>query len=273
MISGLHTFLLNIIFCGRFFMALVEEFITDTNAAGSSHDVFAVFEKAMRSFGYDRICYSLITDHPSLGLKAGHGVLRNYPNDWMKHYVSNGYVEADPVPQFCFVTNRPFTWEHVTNLQYLTARQLLVMNEAREANLLDGIAVPIHGIQGELSGVGLASSSGGIDTDKETLHLIRAIVMQFHLAYTEKESSENFRYSKNLLTKREAEILSWAAEGKSDTDISDILGISYPTVRFHLNNAYKKLGANERIFAVTKAIRHGLILPSYIKNPPIEVAS
>lgn len=249
-------------------MTLVQKFIEDTNAASNSREVFSSFEKIMRDFGYDRICYSLITDHPSLGLNAGHGVMRNYPDDWMKHYVAKGYVEADPVPQFCFVTNRPFTWRHVTQMPCLNETQLKVMNEAEEAKLLSGIAVPIHGIQGELSGVGLASSSGGIDVDTNLLHLIRTIVLQFHLAYTEKEATENCKFTTNPLTKRETEILSWAAEGKSDMDISEILGISYPTVRFHLNNAYKKLGANERVFAVTKAIRHGLILPSYVDTPP-----
>lgn len=249
-------------------MALVEKFIEDTNKARTSCEVFSFFEDAMQKFGYDRICYSLITDHPSLGLNAGHGVMRNYPDDWMKHYVKSGYVEADPIPQFCFVTNRPFTWQQVTDMPCLSKTQIKIMNEAQEAMLLNGIAVPIHGIRGELSGVGLASSSGSIEVDTNLLHLIRTIVFQFHMAFTEKESTEKLKFTTNPLTKRETEILSWAAEGKSDIDIAEILGISYPTIRFHLNNAYKKLGANERVFAVTKAIRHGLILPSYVDTPP-----
>lgn len=254
-------------------MSIVQNFIENTNKAKNSEEVFAYFELAIKNFGYDRICYSLITNHPSLGLNAGHGVMRNYPDDWMAHYLNNGYVAADPVPQYCFVTNRPFTWEHVTKLDCLNKKQVTVMNEAKEAKLLSGIAVPIHGIQGELSGVGLASSSGGVEINEDMLQTIRLISYQFHLTFTDKISTENYRFQKNPLTRREIEILSWAAEGKSDLDIADILGISYPTVRFHLNNTYKKLGANERIFAITKAIRHGYILPSYISNPPIEVVS
>lgn len=253
-------------------MPIIQKFIEDTNKAKNSKEVFAYYIVAMKNFGYDRICYSLITNHPSLGLNAGHGVMRNYPDDWMAHYVDNGYVTADPVPQYCFVTNRPFTWGHVTKLDCLNKKQLTVMQEAEEAKLLNGIAVPIHGIQGELSGVGLASSSGGIEINEDLLQTIQLITFQFHLTFSDMGSAENLRYQKNPLTKREIEILSWAAEGKSDLDIADILKISYPTVRFHLNNTYKKLSANERIFAITKAIRHGYILPSYIASP-IELVS
>jgi DNA-binding CsgD family transcriptional regulator len=58
--------------------------------------------------------------------------------------------------------------------------------------------------------------------------------------------------------------MSWAAEGKSDSVIAEILGVSHSTVRFHMNNVFKKLNANERTLATVKAIRHGLILPSFI---------
>ena len=64
------------------------------------------------------------------------------------------------------------------------------------------------------------------------------------------------------LTEREREILSWAAEGKSDAVIADIIGISHATIRFHLNNIFRKLQANERTLATVKAIRLGLIFPS-----------
>jgi DNA-binding CsgD family transcriptional regulator len=66
------------------------------------------------------------------------------------------------------------------------------------------------------------------------------------------------------LTSREKEILSWAAEGKSDSVIADIIGVSHSTIRFHMNNIFRKLNANERTLATVKAIRQGLILPSYL---------
>jgi DNA-binding CsgD family transcriptional regulator len=254
-------------------MSQLERFIADTNAAATADEVFKHFEAALRSYGYDRICYSLITDHPSLGLLAGHGVMRNYSDDWMAHYQQNGYEKLDPVPQYCFATARPFTWDWLTKSIDLPAPARQVMQEAQEAKLLDGLAIPLYGVNGELAGVGLASSAGGTEMDRNAISTIRAIAYQFHMAYTEKDAQGD-PLQGTALTPREKEILLWAAEGKSDPVIADIVGISYPTVRFHMSNIFRKLNAYERTLAVAKAIRQGLILPSYVEalTDPIRVA-
>ncbi len=61
------------------------------------------------------------------------------------------------------------------------------------------------------------------------------------------------------LTPRERECLNWAAHGKSEWEISQILGISEHTSEKHLLNAKTKLGAANRVHAVAEAIRRGLI--------------
>ena len=251
-------------------MVSIEDFITKTNAASTADEVFSLFEGALKNLGYDRLCYSLITDHPSLGLHAGHGVMRNYPDDWMDHYKRNGYEKEDPVPKYCFVTSRPFTWDWVTQTRDMSPIERRIMNEAHETGMHDGIAVPLYGVNGELAGIGMASSAGGAEISKDILCKIRALAFQFHLAYTEKETEAESCRNVHL-TNREKEILLWAAEGKSDPAIAEIVGISYPTVRFHMNNIFRKLNANERTFAVVKAIRHGLILPSYVSDLPTPI--
>jgi DNA-binding CsgD family transcriptional regulator len=54
------------------------------------------------------------------------------------------------------------------------------------------------------------------------------------------------------LTNRERDALAWVAEGKSDWEISVILGLSETTVRFHVDNARRKLGAVNRTQAVAR---------------------
>ncbi len=246
----------------------IETFIEETNLANSSKEVSTLFGNALRKLGYDRFCYSLITAHPSLGLDAGHGIVKNYPDEWMAHYEANHYEKKDPVPLHCFATSQPFTWEQLVQSCELKPEQRKIMNEAKEALLLDGIAIPICGPKGELAGVGMASSTGGIRPDINLLSKIRALAYQFHLVYAElrkKECPGRDNITRTVrLTEREKEILLWAAEGKSDSIIAEILGVSHATIRFHMNNIFKKLDANERTLATVKAIRHGLILPSYV---------
>jgi DNA-binding CsgD family transcriptional regulator len=62
-----------------------------------------------------------------------------------------------------------------------------------------------------------------------------------------------------LLSPREAAILRWAAAGKTDAEIGVMLKISARTVRFHTDNAKRKLRVTTRIQAVTEALRLGLI--------------
>ena len=62
-----------------------------------------------------------------------------------------------------------------------------------------------------------------------------------------------------VLTRREIEMLTWAARGKSSTDIAAFVGLSDRTVDFHIENAIKKLGVATRVQAVLKAKTLGLI--------------
>lgn len=61
------------------------------------------------------------------------------------------------------------------------------------------------------------------------------------------------------LTKREIQCLKWAAAGKTDADIAQIIGISGPTVRFHVQNAALKLRVAGRAQAIHRAAGLGYI--------------
>jgi LuxR family quorum sensing-dependent transcriptional regulator len=61
------------------------------------------------------------------------------------------------------------------------------------------------------------------------------------------------------LTPRERDALAWVAEGKSDWEISVILGVAQTTVRFHVDNARRKLGAANRTQAVARLAAARLI--------------
>ncbi len=64
-----------------------------------------------------------------------------------------------------------------------------------------------------------------------------------------------------VLTVRETEILSLAAEGKGNKDISELMGISVHTVKVHMSHIFFKLGARKRGDAVRKALFRGQIQP------------
>jgi len=58
-------------------------------------------------------------------------------------------------------------------------------------------------------------------------------------------------------TEREKEILHYLTLGWTNARISERLGISERTVRYHLRNIYDKIGADSRGMAIAWGIRHG----------------
>ena len=57
------------------------------------------------------------------------------------------------------------------------------------------------------------------------------------------------------LTSREAEVLLWIARGKSNKDISSVLGISPRTVNKHLEQVFQKLGVENRASAAAMTVQ------------------
>lgn len=72
------------------------------------------------------------------------------------------------------------------------------------------------------------------------------------------EFKPNFDSSKPLeslgLTPREAQGLLWVAQGKSNADITTILGMSEGTAKKHLEHIFEKLGIESRNAATLRAI-------------------
>lgn len=56
------------------------------------------------------------------------------------------------------------------------------------------------------------------------------------------------------VTPREAEVLLWVAQGKSNADIAVILGMAEKTVKKHLGNIFEKLGIESRNAAAVQAL-------------------
>jgi DNA-binding CsgD family transcriptional regulator len=69
-----------------------------------------------------------------------------------------------------------------------------------------------------------------------------------------------------VLSARQLECLYWAQEGKSATDIGQIIGISGRTVERHLFNACRALGVRTRVQAVIRA-RDLRLLPAHPRTP------
>ncbi len=124
-----------------------------------------------------------------------------------------------------------------------------------EADIADALCSTSYGSKGVITSLHLGF--GERDLDPETA---RAVQMA-GLILTERlmEFSGGLEDDLPELSPRERDCLAYVADGRRDSEIADLLGISDTTVRFHVDNARRKLGATNRAQAVARLANRGVL--------------
>jgi DNA-binding CsgD family transcriptional regulator len=240
----------------------LESHIKSILSAATAESAFDAFCRIMQNHGYERIAYSLVTDHPSLGLPRQHGLATSYPEDWMKFYKEKDYHLVDPVTHRCLNSRIPFFWQDVVEEPDIGPKSLKLMNEATDSGVTAGIGISLCSTVGEKVGVGLARKTATKEKDYNFLAGAYLLSVCFH----EKYRALLTKPFVVELTEKEKEVLQYAAEGKTDDVIAALMNITGNTVRFHWKNIFRKLDAFDRTYAVSKALLLHLIEPAYIKT-------
>jgi DNA-binding CsgD family transcriptional regulator len=236
----------------------IGDFITSSASAKTVEELFGVLKKALTAQGLDRVIFSLMTDHPTTGRRAGHGIISNYPQDWMKFYLEHWYDVIDPVRHYLFEADGAFTWSSLPRRYRLTKAQGQCLKLAAQAGLSDGIAVPLRGPRGALAGIGMASSAGGVDLRCETLAMAQVYAQLFYSSYLTLERKPQTAVVVSL-SSQEREVLKWCATGKTKQEMAVIIGISENAIKCYLRRAQAKLGATNATAAAYLAIQSGII--------------
>lgn len=135
-----------------------------------------------------------------------------------------------------------------------------VMQEGEVESFGVGAAIvaPAYRPGGVIGAIVWATPDAGFDVEAAFVARaaeLHALAMKFVGAYEEATLSGRVLGAARL-TRREIQCLKWAAAGKTDIEISQIVGISLPTVRFHITNASRRLGVSGR----SRAIHHAAVL-------------
>jgi LuxR family quorum-sensing system transcriptional regulator CciR len=238
----------------------ISDFIEASNRTDSPGGLLPLMERAVSEIGFERYAYCALTSHDRYkgADNRAPAVALNYPASWTDYYFEHGYQLTDPVLHYARGIAHPFLWHWLEQSVKLNGAQAMVMDQAREAGLLDGAAVPIHGPYGNVCLFTCASANRHPRAGM-MLPNLAVLATQFHAAYSDLCRIEADCRIVPVLSERERACLQWVARGKSSSDVGEILHISENTVNFHLRKAFSKLGASNRIAAVVNAIRYGLI--------------
>lgn len=185
-----------------------------------------------------------------------------YTPDWQRHYAQQGYVDIDPVVQAGLGGILPVDWSEIDRSSPIVRK---FFGEAQDFKVGScGLSIPIRGRSGEFALFSVTSDESSMEWNARRGDIIRDLMLMawnFHASALRSIKAEDL--PPPVLSPREAACLRRKAQGKSDKEIAEILGISAHTVRFHLECARTRLNASNATHAVAKAIGSGLINLSY----------
>lgn len=206
-------------------------------------------------FGFESF---LLTGVPDPGRRIdGYIMLSGWNESWLERYVSEDYVQVDPIARRLQDASDPFVWSEVTAGLDLMPSGRRVMEEAADIGMVDGLCVPLYDLDGRRSVLSMAGRSIDLSpADRGVLHLVG---MYAQNRIREMVEARSITPTRPPLSPRERECLQWTAAGKTSWEIATILCLSQSTTDGYIASATRKLGAANRTQAVAEGIRRGLI--------------
>lgn len=190
--------------------------------------------------------------------------------DFREDWERNRLNLISPIANVCRYSNKPFIWR---------SKDMVAMTplagDARgkhwhltpERQIAGGLTIPVHlplGRVASFSWVARTEDRPFEDVLEDYSPQLRMAAILF-LDIVAQQDADTPAVSAGAgdtsLSEREVECLSWVALGKTDSEIATIIDRSVPTVRFHLENAMKKLNVHNRTQAAALAAQAGILGP------------
>ena len=195
--------------------------------------------------------YAALVDVPGPGERLIDTALYlSCPPEWRTRYFEKNYFANDPAVLHIARTTDPFTWSEALACPDYTPAQRRVVHEAGEFDMHGGFVVPLVGLRTRTAVIELAGPNKSLDTRERAELQMASMAVNTRLRAIFKPR----RHPLPPLSNREREVLQWAAVGKSDWEIGEILSISEKTVNAHIENVKRKYGVTSRIHAVVKGM-------------------
>lgn len=196
--------------------------------------------------------YFMITRMPQPGERLGPNMMLSvWPDGWLSHYDRVGHFRHDPVMRHCLRSTEPFAWSEAPHEPDADPQARRVMEEAREHGMGAGYCVPIHDAQGLQGGISMAGERIALTPRvRRGVHLLGLYAWSAAARTTVPRKP-----ARRLLSGRERDVLSFAAQGRTREETADLLGVSVETVATHLRNARGKIGTRNTTHTVIEALR------------------
>jgi DNA-binding CsgD family transcriptional regulator len=174
---------------------------------------------------------------------------------WVKIYLENEFVLADPLPRWARASGRALTWSEL--FANLPPRDdgLKVFDAAFAFGFAEGLLIPMRAEDNSLGLVAFGTPRASLRVAEQAF--LTVVGRAAFEAAERIERGGNGGRIAPAMTEREIGCLALLVQGHADREIACILGITPSTVRFHLGNAREKTGAVSRTHMAALAVQFG----------------
>jgi LuxR family quorum-sensing system transcriptional regulator CciR len=178
-----------------------------------------------------------------------------WPEAWVKTYLENDFLLADPLPRWARASGRALTWNELLALLPVRDAGVKVVETGRAFGFVEGMVIPMRAEDNALGLVTFGTHRAALSVAEQTYLTIIGRAA-FEAAERIERGGAGGRAAP-VMTEREIGCLALLVQGHSDREIARMLGVSEPTVRFHLGNAREKTGAVSRTHMAALAVQFG----------------
>ena len=140
-------------------------------------------------------------------------------------------------------------------------RALMTAEAARANGLRIAWTRVIYSRNGTFGVLSLARDPGhrGVSVSGRKYLTLDRLFLSTHTKFASILLEKFLPESMSKLSARELEVIRWVSEGKTSIEIAVIIGVSVPTVNFHIRNIIEKMYCVNRAHAIAKAIALGFL--------------
>lgn len=234
----------------------VLETIRSVQATQTVDETIVALSRFIETYGFERIFLGQLVNPANIPLKDILYV-SDWPDELKEHRRRQMAILHDPIANCALRSKRPFSWAEAR--EHASRAGRMVVDMVHDYGITDGMMFPMHALHSVSGGVSLGGSSR---LDLSPMQVKELEIVCQTVYYHLEEMLGPFPYQKVAkLTRRETECVQFAAAGKSNWEIAQILGIQEDTVKKTLSRAGNKLEAVNRTHLVAIAIAKNQIFP------------
>ena len=234
-----------------------QEYLRDVSRTDTESELTDTLAAITGELGFS---YFALTHHVDVRRSAQQSIrLNNYPLEWVEYYDANALGVSDPVHRASHVTSVGFAWSEIPRMIAMTPRDHEILLRGDAQGIGDGFTVPAN-VPGESNGSCSFANPRGRPLREDELPIAQLVgTFAFEAARRLRRIRSPGDWPLPQLTDRQRECILWVARGKSDWEISRILGIQHETVIRHLKQAREKYGVGKRTMLAIQALFDGSI--------------